>query len=379
MPYTMNCSSTPHECPGGFAARDSAGRIAVPFIVITGILAFVLLFLASRALERSVPASNTAVTSESAGHRGAAPDDAEYTTLASVSGEDRYTVERRLSPFDGERAMRDVERVVGYGPRPAGSAALAELREHIRGQLDEAGVGIREQAFTASTPIGDRDMVNVVGVVQGDEPGIIVLGNHYDTKYYEDIEFVGANDGGSTTAWMMEMARVLGPEREGRTVWLCFFDGEEAFEEWTDDDSLYGSREFVRELEATGEIGDIDVMINVDMIGDCVLTIQRDAGAPRWLSDLVWDKAEELGYGEYFLSSSHYILDDHIPFRRAGVPAMVIIDFMYGGTRETHRRYWHTEEDTLDKVCARSLQAVGDVIYHALPDLEAQLDGMMTP
>ncbi len=371
--------------------HNPSGRIAIPFIIITGLLTFVVLILASRTLERT--ADNAMGVSRSAESQEARlatrstllQDDGGVEVPTKNNGgaadEDdaRFTVERRLSPFDGERAMREVVRVVGYGPRPAGSAALAELREYIREQLSAAGLTVREQAFTASTPIGDRDMVNVVGIVKGDRPGVIVLGNHYDTKYYEDIEFVGANDGGSTTAWMMEMARVLGPEREGRTVWLCFFDGEEAFEEWTEEDSLYGSREFVQELGDTGEIDGIDVMINVDMIGDCVLTIQRDAGAPGWLSNLVWDTAHELGYEEYFLDSSHYILDDHIPFRRAGIPAMVIIDFMFGGTPRTHRQYWHTEEDTLDKVCASSLQVVGDVVYHALPALEAQLDAMASP
>lgn len=214
-------------------------------------------------------------------------------------------------------------------------------------------------------------MTNLVGVVQGTLPGLILLSNHYDTKYFPEFTFVGANDGGSTTAWMLEMARSLGPQREGRTIWLCFFDGEEAFQEWTETDSLYGSRAFVQHLAETGEAAQVRAIINVDMIGDCRLGIFKDPGAPAWLQDAVWEQAKRLGYGKAFLLSGRNIQDDHIPFRRAGIPALELIDFEYGGSAVAHQNTWHTARDTLDKVCAASLQAVGDVIYHALPVIES--------
>lgn len=286
----------------------------------------------------------------------------------------RVPAAQQRSPFDGKRAFADLERIVGFGPRPSGSEALEQTRRYIIQELKQAGLDVRTFPFEASTPIGKKDMVNVAGIVQGSRPGIILLGNHYETKYFPDFEFVGANDGGSTTAWMIEMARVLGPTRTGRSVWLCFFDGEEAFQEWSRHDSLYGSRRFVEELRASGGLESVQAVINVDMIGDAYLGIHRDPGAPAWLHSIVWDGAERLGYGRHFLSRSLAVEDDHIPFREAGIPAIGIIDFMYGGSMLDHQRNWHTPNDTLDKVSASSLQAVGDVIYHALSEIDAYLD-----
>ena len=131
---------------------------------------------------------------------------------------------------------------------------MRKTRAYIQQELEAAKVPVLTFPFKVDTPLGTRQMVNVVGVVEGTEPGIIILSNHYDTKYMPDILFVGANDGGSTTAWMLEMARALGSAREGHTVWLTFFDGEEAFEKWTDSDSLYGSRHFVERFEVEWRI-----------------------------------------------------------------------------------------------------------------------------
>lgn len=284
----------------------------------------------------------------------------------------RVVVARAQSAFDGRRAYDDLRTIVGFGPRPSGSDALVQLQNHIEQSLAAAGLEVRREAFGASTPIGALRMVNITGVVQGTEPGVIILGNHYETKYFPDFRFVGANDGGSTTAWMLEMARALGARRQGKTVWLCFFDGEESFGEWSAADSLYGSRAFVENLRAEGRLGEIAAMVNLDMVGDCFLDIKRDRDAPAWLTQAVWNKARDLGYGQYFQPFMQSVEDDHIPFRRAGIPAMDVIDFSYGGSMAAHRRNWHTANDTIDRVCADSLQAVGDVIYHALPEIDAQ-------
>ncbi|HOS04118.1 MAG TPA: M28 family peptidase [Candidatus Hydrogenedentes bacterium] len=287
---------------------------------------------------------------------------------------ERVATRSRQSPYDGERAFAVLKTVVGFGPRPSGSAALEQLRDYIRRELKESGLEVREHAFDANTPLGVKRMVNLVGVSQGTTPGVIVLGGHYETKFFPDFTFVGANDAGSSTAWLIEMARVLSGSREGRSVWIVFFDGEEAMVKWSDADSLYGSRAFVEDIRQRGELSDIRAMINVDMIGDCYLGLYRDPTAPRWLEDCLWNTAQDLGYAEHFLERTLQVDDDHMPFRKAGIPAVDLIDFVYGGSILDHQRNWHTVQDTLDKVCAASLQAVGDVVYRALPKIDALLD-----
>ena len=173
------------------------------------------------------------------------------------------------------------------------------------------------------------------------------------------------------------MARALGPRRKGRSIWLAFFDGEEAFKDWSETDSLYGSRAFVEHLRSRRELTNLHVMINVDMIGDRYLGLKRDMGAPSWLVLAIWNKARELGYGKHFQSGTLNVEDDHVPFRLAGIPSIDLIDFEYGGSPFHHRQTWHTPEDTLDKVSAQSLQVIGDVVYHALPEIESWLDASM--
>jgi Zn-dependent M28 family amino/carboxypeptidase len=262
------------------------------------------------------------------------------------------------------------------GPRVSGTAGSAAAQKFIIDKLVGAGLKIEEYGFKAITPLGIKEMKNIVGIVEGTEPGVIILSNHYDSKFFRDFEFVGANDGGSTTAWMLEMARVLGAKREGYTLWLTFFDGEEAFEEWSDTDSLYGSREMVSHLKSTGTLSDIKATINVDMIGDKKLGILRDTDAPQWLRKPIWDTAKQLGYGLHFLRESQVIEDDHLPFRRAGIPALNLIDFRYGGSSRDHDRNWHTPNDTVDKVSADSLEVVGAVILNALPVIDSTIKRM---
>jgi Zn-dependent M28 family amino/carboxypeptidase len=192
------------------------------------------------------------------------------------------------------------------------------------------------------------------------------VGGHYDTKVFREFRFVGANDGGSSTALLLELARALAARPHEYTYWIAFFDGEEARATWTPTDSLYGSRRMAAELARRGQLP--RAVIVADMIGDRDLNIRRESISTPWLTELIWASARRLGQGAHFLPDAIAVEDDHVPFLRAGVPAALLIDFDY--------RPWHTAEDTLDKVSARSLQVVGDVLLDALPAIEERLSAL---
>lgn len=263
--------------------------------------------------------------------------------------------------YDGLAALAHVSRLVALGPRPAGSPAGARARDYIVAELKKLGVQVRVQAFTAETPHGVLAMANVIGVLPGRRADVIVVAGHYDTKWFADFPFVGANDGGSSAGFLLELARALKAGGTGEfTYWITFFDGEEARASWTATDSLYGSRHMVRVLTRTGTLP--RALLLVDMIGDRDLDLRREAYSTPALVDIVWSSAHRLGHGRHFLDEAMPVEDDHAPFLRAGVPAVDLIDFHYPP--------WHTVDDTLDKVSAQSLQIVGEVVVDALPRIE---------
>ena len=266
--------------------------------------------------------------------------------------------------FDGKAAFRDLERLVAIGPRPAGSPGGQRAREYIVGELKKlAGVQVQLKPFDAETPHGRLSMANIVAVLPGRRPDVVMVAGHYDTKYFKDFRFVGANDGGSSTALLLELARRLATRPRDYTHWLVWFDGEEARESWTERDSLYGSRRLAAELARAKRLP--RALILVDMIGDRDLNIRREAYSAPWLSDIVWDAAARLGYGRHFLRDPMPVEDDHVPFLKLGVPATLLIDFDFPP--------WHTADDTLDKVSAESLTIVGNVVLEALPSVEHYL------
>jgi Zn-dependent M28 family amino/carboxypeptidase len=268
--------------------------------------------------------------------------------------------------FDSTRAYSHVREQVALGPRPAGSAANAKLRAYIITQLAGAGYTAVEQAFEASTPVGRVRMTNLVATLPGERPERILLASHFDTKPVNEFRFVGANDGGSSTAALLELARVLKARPKPRfTIEFVFFDGEEAYGEWRDPNHTYGSRHYVAAARTSGTLGAIKAMILLDMVGDRSLNLRRDTNSTPWLTDIIWATARRLGHAAHFLDEPLPVEDDHMHFVRAGIPSVDLIDLDYPA--------WHTAGDTLDKVSARSLQIVGDVVLAALPDIEARL------
>ena len=266
--------------------------------------------------------------------------------------------------FDGAAALQHVERLVAIGPRVAGTAGGQRARDYIVGELKKlGGVQVQLKPFEADTPHGRVKMANVVAVLPGRRPDVIMLAGHYDTKLFKEFRFVGANDGGSSTALLLELARRLAAGPRDYTYWLVWFDGEEARESWTERDSLYGSRRLAADLAKARQLP--RAMILVDMIGDRDLDIRREAHSAGWLTDIVWEAAARLGYGRHFLREPLAVEDDHVPFLRLGVPATLLIDFNFPP--------WHTAADTLDKVSAQSLAVVGEVLLEALPSVEHYL------
>jgi glutaminyl-peptide cyclotransferase len=268
--------------------------------------------------------------------------------------------------FDSARAWKDLEAQVAFGPRQAGSAALQKTREYILAELKKAGIAARQQIFIARTPLGETSMANVIATIPGRRPERLALASHFDTKLFKDFRFVGASDGASSTAALLELARVLSGRQNEFTLELIFFDGEEAVVEWgRNNDNTYGSRYYVEAAQRDGSIKGLRALVLLDMIGDKDLTIRRDAASTPWLVDIVWAAAARIGHRSVFSNELTTIDDDHMPFIRAGIPAVDIIDLDYPA--------WHTSADTLENVSARSLQIVGDVVLAALPDIEARL------
>jgi Zn-dependent M28 family amino/carboxypeptidase len=276
------------------------------------------------------------------------------------------TQKQAPAKFDSSRAWEHLRRQVSFGPRPSGSAAIAETRRYIVDQLKAAGIDAREQAFDADTPLGKVKMANVIGTIPGKRPERIALATHFDTKLFREFRFVGASDAASSTAAVLELGRVLRGRQNAYTIELLFFDGEEAVNrEWRDPDNTYGSKYYVKAARENGTLGGLKALILLDLVGDRQLNFRREANSTDWLVDIIWAAAKKLGHSQYFLPEDTPIEDDHIHFLRAGVPAADIIDLDYPA--------WHTAQDDLDAVSARSLQIVGDVVLESIPQIESRL------
>jgi Zn-dependent M28 family amino/carboxypeptidase len=278
--------------------------------------------------------------------------------------------------FDGDRAMQYVKDIVKFGPRPVGSANHKKVEEYIASHLK--GDQVEDDTFTADTPEGKFPVHNIIAKYPGTKDGIIVIASHYDTNYpLRHTSYVGANDGGSSSGLLLELANQLrGKPRDGYSVWLVWDDAEEAMkpdgsgglrEEMPfKDDSLYGITHVAEKWERDGTLKKIKAFLLADMVGDADLNIDRDLNSTPWVENVVGEAAKRLGYQSHFFGRTNEVGDDHLPFMKRGVPSADLIDFSYG----YNDVFWHTTQDTVDKLSPTSLQIVGSVMLETVRILD---------
>jgi glutaminyl-peptide cyclotransferase len=271
-----------------------------------------------------------------------------------------------LPHIDSKRAFQYTREVTAFGPRYMGSENHKKLERYIIDHLK--GDEVEDDAFTADTVEGKFPVRNLIAKFPGTKDGIIVIFGHYDTNYpLRNTGYVGANDGGSSTAILLEYANQLrGKKRDGCSVWLVWTDGEEAVKTWTDTDSVYGARHLAEKWEKDGTLKKIKALMVMDMIADADLNIDRNTKGAPWLLDLIYAAAERGGYQSHFYARQAPIEDDHVPFFNRGVPSADVIDLDYGYNNVFH----HTPQDTMDKLSPKSLEIVGDTILESIRMLD---------
>jgi Zn-dependent M28 family amino/carboxypeptidase len=288
---------------------------------------------------------------------------------AAVQANDEAPAPDKTGGFDGKRAYAHVAKQVSFGSRPAGSPAIAKTQEYILAELKSYGCTAEVDSFTSDTPAGRLPMKNILVKIPGDKPGVILLGTHYDTKRLEN--FVGADDGGSSTSVMLELARLLCSQHGRYAVWIAFFDGEEAVrQEWKDPDNCYGSREMAARFAISGDLAKIKAFLLADIVGTRTPHFKRETYSTKALVDLVWGVAKKLGYGDIFIDESSAVEDDHQSFLKRNVPSVDVIDLDNGPGGDVY--YWHTPQDSLDKISPKTLAIVGHVFLESVKQLQAK-------
>ena len=260
--------------------------------------------------------------------------------------------------FDANRAMQYVKEIVAFGPRPIGSENHKKVENYLLSHLN--GDDVENDEFTIDTSEGKFPVHNIIAKFPGKRDGIILIASHYDTNYWlRDIDYVGANDGASSSALLLEIANQLrGRPNDGYSIWLLWDDAEESMKpQWDDKESLYGVRHLAEKWQADGTLKKVQAFILEDMIGDADLNIDRDSDSTPWLQDFVYAAASRLGDQSFFFARTLPVIDDHMPFVKRGVPSVDLIDFDYGYANV----FWHTAQDTVDKLSPKSLLIVGQV------------------
>jgi hypothetical protein len=298
------------------------------------------------------------------------PPQAETRNTPPVPPESAAPDNAPLPHIDSKRAFQYTREVTAFGPRYMGSENHKKLERYILDHLK--GDQVEDDAFTADTVEEKFPVRNIIAKFPGTKDGIIVILGHYDTNYpLRDTGYVGANDGGSSTAILLEYANQLrgggaGKKRDGYSIWLVWTDGEEAVKTWSATDSLYGSRHLAEKWEKDGTLKKIKALMVMDMIGDADLDIIRATNGAPWLLDLIYTAAERGGYQSHFYALQGSIEDDHVPFVKRGVPSADVIDLDYGYNNVFH----HTPQDTMDKLSPKSLEIVGDTILETIHMLD---------
>ncbi len=281
--------------------------------------------------------------------------------------------------FDAQRAWKHLEALVALGPRPAGSGASAATVDYLDKELRALGLApVRESFVARGTPIGDLPMCNLYVDLpakgpQADKAPLVIVGSHFDTKRFDQFRFVGANDGGSSTAVLLELARVLAAGGPRSVAYrLLFIDGEEAIRaHWQDPDNRYGSRHHAEQLRTSGLVARTKAFVLLDLVGDKDLRLERDQYSDAWLYECFAAPARAAGLGKHVDGRREPIADDHLSFLEIGVPSVDLIDFSYGPGNS----WWHSPEDTLDKCSPQSLGVIGTIVLAGLPNVERRVLG----
>ncbi len=272
--------------------------------------------------------------------------------------------------FDGARAFLETEALVQISPRDAGTGNARRAAVHLETRLKELGFKTVIDTFSEETPVGELFFNNVLGRLPGKTNRLIILASHFDTKAGISPDFQGANDSGSSSGILLELARVLSGREQMETEFLvAFFDGEECRTEYGPTDGLHGSRRLAQQIFTGGGAELVEAVILLDMVGDQNLKITVPRNSSKELVRELFSAAHEVGVRPVFSLGRGSILDDHVPFLLAGMPAIDVIDFEYGSAPGLND-YWHTPEDTLDKLSAESMQTVGDVVLRMIENLQ---------
>ena len=269
--------------------------------------------------------------------------------------------------FNASRAMEYVKEIVAFGPRPLGSEGHKKTENYILSHLKTDQV--ERDDFEITSAEGRFPVHNIIAKFPGTRDGIILIASHYDTNWpLRKVNYVGANDGGSSAALLLELANQFhGKKREGYSIWLLWDDAEESMKlPWDDSESLYGVKHLTDKWQADGTLKRIKALLLEDMIGDSDLHVERDLNSTPWLEDLIGQAAIRVGFQSHFFGREIAVTDDHLPFLQRAVPSADLIDLDYGYNNVFH----HTTQDTLDKLSPKSLGIIGTVTLEAVRSLD---------